>query len=203
MHAGDRIHLTNGKGMLLTAEITDSHKRMCVVRVIENVNVPPPAKSLTIAISLLKNGNRFEWFVEKAAELGVTEIIPMLAERTEKLHFRYDRKMNIMSSALLQSQQAWMPVLQEPKKIDDIISQSKHQKKFIAHCFEGTKSSLTEVVDSSVNTQIVLIGPEGDFTKEETDFALKNDFIPVSLGDTRLRSETAGLVAAAIIQNVK
>src|SRR5215470_13736429 len=80
MQAGDRLHLTNGKGNLLTAEITDDHKRMCVVRILENTNVPPSPKSVTIAISLLKNGSRFEWFVEKAAEIGVTEIIPLLCE---------------------------------------------------------------------------------------------------------------------------
>lgn len=203
MHAGDHIHLTNGKGSLLTAEITDDHKKMCVVRILENVNIAPAPCKLTIAISLLKNGSRFEWFVEKATELGVTEIIPLLCERTEKLHFRYDRKTNLIVSAMLQSQQAWMPDLHEPKKIDDILTNSQHQQKFIAHCLEETKKPLITAIDPSAGSQIIFIGPEGDFTRPEIDLALQNNYIPVTLGDTRLRSETAGLVAAGILKNVR
>jgi 16S rRNA (uracil1498-N3)-methyltransferase len=202
MHAGDRIHLTNGKGTLLTGEITDDHKRMCVVRIVENVNIAPSPKSLTIAISLLKNGSRFEWFVEKAAEIGVTEIFPVICERSEKLHFRYDRKVNILVSAMLQSQQAWLPVLREPKKIDELLPQVQHQQRFIAHCLDEAKKPLITAIDPSASSQVIFIGPEGDFTKAEIDLALQHNCVPVTLGETRLRSETAGIVAAAILKNV-
>ena len=195
----EKIHLTDGKGHLLTAEITDPHKKMCVVRIIASESVPHAKKPITIALSLLKNGSRFEWFVEKAAELGVSEIIPMLCERSEKLHFRMERKKNILLSAMLQSQQTWMPVIHEPKKFTEIISTAEQEQKFIAHCIGYEKTNLADAINSSAASSLVLIGPEGDFTKEEVGLALQQHYIPVALGATRLRSETAAVVAAAIL----
>ncbi|MBS1655054.1 MAG: 16S rRNA (uracil(1498)-N(3))-methyltransferase, partial [Bacteroidetes bacterium] len=111
MKPGEKLNLTDGKGTLLTCEITTDHKKHCLVSVIETSSKPSASERITIAISLLKNANRFEWFLEKATEIGVTEIIPLICSRTEKEKFRYDRMEQICISAMLQSQQCWLPVL--------------------------------------------------------------------------------------------
>ncbi len=137
--------------------------------------------------------------MEKATELGVIEIIPLICERTEKEKFRHDRLQGICISAMLQSQQVWLPVLHEPVSFTDLpFPQYNNHQKFIAHCEESNKTPLT---DQPVNQlTIILIGPEGDFTSAEIELATSNEFIPVALGDTRLRTETAGVVAAALLQ---
>jgi 16S rRNA (uracil1498-N3)-methyltransferase len=200
MKVGEKLNLTDGKGNLMTAEITDAHKKHCEVKVEDTRHKEQDIRQVSIAISLLKNTNRFEWFLEKATEIGVSEIIPLICERTEKEKFRYERMNSILISAMLQSQQPWLPILHEPQEFNQTIRQSNHQQKFIAHCSEGEKSQLT---NKQINgSTIILIGPEGDFTKQEIDLAFQNNFIPVSLGNTRLRSETAGIVAAVLHINL-
>jgi len=200
MSKGEQLQLTDGRGLLVTTDIVDDHKKKCAVKLIEVKNTAMPVRKSAIAISILKNNTRFEWFLEKATEIGITEIIPLICERTEKHHFRFDRMKNILVSAMLQSQQVWLPQLHEPRKFNDIIHQSNQQQKFIAHCVEDGKTSLSRLVDHDALSQIILIGPEGDFTKSEIDFALQQDFLPVTLGDTRLRTETAGIVASTILR---
>jgi 16S rRNA (uracil1498-N3)-methyltransferase len=146
---------------------------------------------------LIKNTNRFEWFLEKATEIGVSEIIPIICERTEKQNFRHDRMKNILISAMLQSQQAWLPILHEPIKFLEVVKNSSQQNKYIAHCSEEEKKELSN--ETSRKSSIILIGPEGDFTKNEIELAIENKFVPVTLGDTRLRTETAGMVAAVLL----
>jgi 16S rRNA (uracil1498-N3)-methyltransferase len=199
MKIGEELLLTDGRGNLLTCKISDAHKKKCVVNVQESRHKVQVAKKISIAISLLKNANRFEWFLEKATELGIAEIIPAICMRTEKQHFRYDRMKNILISAMLQSQQVWLPSLNEPLPIKEIILHAHQSQKFIAHCMNGAKVSLSDAIDTSTYSQIVLIGPEGDFTKEEIDIAFKNHFVSVALGDTRLRTETAGIIAATLL----
>ncbi|MBM3416791.1 MAG: 16S rRNA (uracil(1498)-N(3))-methyltransferase [Bacteroidetes bacterium] len=200
MKEGEQLNLTDGKGKLLTCQIKEAGKKSCFVEVTTTRNLQPITRNITIAISLLKNTNRFEWFLEKATEIGVTEIIPLICERTEKEKFRHDRMNAICISAMLQSQQCWLPVLQEPVLFNHpTIQQSNHQQKFIAHCTVGIKSQLT---NQPINqSAIILIGPEGDFTSKEIELALQNGFLPVSLGETRLRTETAGIVAATLLIN--
>lgn len=207
MQKGAQLQLTNGKGGLFTCEITDDNRKKCVVKVNAEVKIQKAKTKTTIAISLLKNANRFEWFLEKATEIGVNEIIPLICERTEKSSFKADRLKNILVSAMLQSQQCWLPVLHEPVKFNDLIMRQPARpaggfdncEKYIAHCEnEATKQKLNFQL-STFNSQLICIGPEGDFTKDEIELALKNKFIPVSLGNTRLRTETAGIVAAALI----
>jgi len=200
MKVGEPLNLTDGKGSVLTCTITDDHKKHCTVEVTATTYSEQPVKKVSIAISLLKNSNRFEWFLEKATEIGVSEIIPLVCERTGKEKFRTERLQGIVISAMLQSQQCWLPVLQEPVDFSHAVAASTARQKFIAHCEPGAKNQLTgQPVDSS--TQI-LIGPEGDFTKEEIDLAMKQGFIPVSLGATRLRTETAGVVAATLLCHI-
>ena len=198
MKSGEQLQLTNGKGEIVTVEIIAEHKKAAEVKVLSTSNIPPRTSNITIAISLIKNTNRFEWFLEKATEIGVAEIIPLICERTEKQNFRYDRMKNILISAMLQSQQAWLPLLHQPTKFSEAIKNSSQQNKFIAHCIEGEKKSFHQHISTSAH-QLIFIGPEGDFTKQEIGMAIANNFIPVSLGDTRLRTETAGMVACVLL----
>ncbi len=199
MQTGEQLQLTDGKGNLLTAEITDNNKKRCAVTSLEILVIDHPPFTVTIAISLIKNVNRFEWFLEKATEIGVNEIIPLICERTEKQNFRYDRMKTIVVSAMLQSQQCWLPVLHEPKKIETVLPGSPHQQKFIAHCMEEEKRNLADMVNENLSSKIILIGPEGDFTKNEIEMAVQHHFIPVALGNNRLRTETAGIVGATLL----
>ena len=202
MKKGENLNLTDGKGTLFECEIVDDHKKHSIVGVKSKIKILKSKIETTVAISLIKNTDRFEWFLEKATEIGVSEIIPLICERTEKEKFRYDRMKGICISAMLQSQQVWLPVLQEPVTFKQVIDQVKQQQKFIAHCITGEKRNLAAVVDKNLYSRIILIGPEGDFTKEEADLAGQHQFTAVSLGETRLRTETAGVVAATILNIV-
>ena len=202
MKIGEQLNLTDGKGNVITASISDDHKKHCTVTVENTTYTQPPARKVSIAISLLKNAARFEWFLEKASEIGVTEIIPLVCKRTEKEKFRHDRMKGICISAILQSQQCWLPVLHEPVAYELLFRQEEvitRSQKFIAHCVDDAKRSLTDMVNKNLHSQIILIGPEGDFTPEEINSAMENHFIPVTLGETRLRTETAGIVAATLL----
>ena len=202
MKNGEQLNLTDGKGNLFTTEIIDDHKKKCTVKILATHYHQPSEKKITIAISLVKNASRFEWFLEKATEIGVNEIIPLICERTEKQHVRFDRMKGILISAMLQSQQCWLTVLREPVKFSKFITKEYVGQKFIAHCEdEQSKKSLHQHISISTH-QLICIGPEGDFTKSEIEAALQNDFIPVALGETRLRTETAGIVAATLLCNI-
>lgn len=199
MKKGEQLQLTNGKGEIITTKIISENKKATEVKVLATDNRQPATKKITIAISLIKNTNRFEWFLEKAMEIGVSEIIPLLCERTEKQNFRHDRMKNILISAMLQSQQAWLPILHQPTKFAEAIKNAEQQNKYIAHCIEGEKQTLTNKLINQSTNQLILIGPEGDFTKREIENAIANNFIPVSFGNTRLRTETAGMVACVLL----
>jgi 16S rRNA (uracil1498-N3)-methyltransferase len=200
MQNGKQIKLTDGFGNIFLAEITDAHKKKCTVKIIERTKHKSPANKVCIAISPVKNNSRLEWFLEKATEIGVTEIVLLMCERTEKQHIRMDRMKGILISAMLQSQQAWLPILEEPKKYIEFIKSVKSNNKFIAHCEENKKTSLKETTTiKPLSNATILIGPEGDFTPQEIALALENNFTPVALGDTRLRTETAALVAATLL----
>jgi 16S rRNA (uracil1498-N3)-methyltransferase len=198
MKEGEQIILTNGKGQTQTAEIVSADKKKTQVKITLNEFTERPFPHTTIAISLIKNTNRFEWFIEKATEIGVSAIIPLLCSRSEKTHFKHGRIKSILISAMLQSQQSWLPEIPEPVKFIDFISGENESQKFIAHCLEENKRELKDVVVQSAS-KTILIGPEGDFTPQEIESALQKNFIPVSLGKTRLRTETAGIVAAVLL----
>ncbi len=199
MQNGEQLQLTNGKGILFTAEITDNNRKRCTVKVIQTNNQQRATNNITIAISPVKNNTRFEWFLEKATEIGVTEIIPLVCTRTEKTVFKFERMKSILVSAMLQSQQTWLPVLHEATKFNALVKSPGYQQKFIAHCIDDAKRSLADLNNAALSSKIILIGPEGDFTVEEIELALQNQFSAVSLGETRLRTETAGIVAATLL----
>lgn len=200
MQNGEQLQLTNGKGDLFTAEINDNNRKRCAVKIITTNKEQRATNNVTIAISLIKNSSRFEWFLEKATEIGVSEIIPLICERTEKTAFKTNRLKSVLVSAMLQSQQTRFPILQEPTKFKQIVESSAQQQKFIAHCINDAKRNLSDVNNESLSSKIILIGPEGDFTPDEIDLALQNNFSAVALGETRLRTETAGIFAVVLLQ---
>lgn len=202
MDTGEHLQLADGKGNLHLVIIAEPHKKKCIVKVLSTTAAPAPTRKISIAISLLKNASRFEWFMEKATEIGVSEIIPLICERTERQHFKKERFENILISAMLQSQQSWLPVLHQPVTYEQFFrleDPALAAQKFIAHCEEEKKVSLATSVDFNQSSQLILIGPEGDFTPVEIKLALDHHFTPVTLGDTRLRAETAGVVAATLL----
>ncbi|HEY1115611.1 MAG TPA: RsmE family RNA methyltransferase [Chitinophagaceae bacterium] len=197
---GDDILLTDGKGTKAIATITDDNRKRCAVHLGSREREEEPQPRVCIAISLIKNASRFEWFLEKATEIGVREIIPLLCERTEKEKFRHDRLNNILISAMLQSQQCWLPVLQNPADFGAVLKWGGYDHQFIGHCLPEERRSLTQLSKDLQGSSIVYIGPEGDFTKEEIEAALQHNVTAVMLGDTRLRTETAGIVAAILLR---
>ena len=201
MKVDEQLLLTDGKGTKAIATIIDDNRKRCTVKLSDVTQEQPREVSVSIGISLVKNASRFEWFLEKATEIGVTEIIPLLCDRTEKEKFRHDRLQSILISAMLQSQQCWLPVLHQPTAVDKVINEATPQNKFIAHCLPEKKQQLTSYHSSLIahHSSIILIGPEGDFTEAEIESALQQGFEPVALGNTRLRTETAGMVAATLL----
>ncbi len=197
MKAGDQLQLTSGIGDLYTVEIINANKNACVVKKISYIFSPKNIKQLTIAISPLKNTSRFEWFLEKATELGISNILPIICKRTERQLFKLERMQNILIAAMLQSQQCYLPHLSEPIAVNDFIQTTIAKTKFIAHCLDENKKQVKDFISGEM---LMMIGPEGDFAPEEIALALQNNFIPVSLGNTRLRTETAGVVAATLLQ---
>lgn len=200
MQPGEELHLTDGKGLSARATIEAADKKRCTVRISEKQMQPHPKRLVQIGLSLLKNASRFEWFLEKATELGISQIIPLKCARTEKQQFRMDRMKGILESALIQSRQVWIPVIQEPQFFAEWVVGVQTDQKFIAHCGNGTKKRLSEMINTNLSSQLILIGPEGDFTVDEINLAIESNFIEVELGDYRLRSETAAVAAAAVLK---
>lgn len=203
MTPGEDLNLTDGRGHLLTATIAEANKKRCRVTITSAAFIPPPEKRVSVAISPLKNSSRFEWFLEKATEIGVSEIIPLICDRTERQHLRPDRLHHILVSALLQSQQAWLPVLRAATPYDRLLDQTDagpanaaYDRRLIA--WLGEPHQVVYPRPDTAST-LILIGPEGDFTPEEAASALARKYVPVTLGKNRLRTETAGVVAATLL----
>lgn len=200
MQAGDSFQLTNGRGSLLDVELLEAHKKHCRVKKVAAQNIPAPVRRLTLAVALVKNTARYEWLLEKATEMGLYRIVPLLTHRTVREKFRRDRMEGILVSAMLQSQQVWLPDLREPCNFSDFFEQdfiTPHSHCYIAHCQPGNRQAWLETNANASDEKIILIGPEGDFTEEEISLALAKGAIPVTLGANRLRTETAALAAMA------
>ena len=195
MQVGERILLTDGKGLQLEATIVRADKKHLEVRKVNVRHHTAPVRQVVLAISLLKNAARFEWMLEKATEIGITAFYPLLTERTVRQHFRSDRLRQILISASMQSGRFHFPVLHDPIVLDALMQTDLPSNRFIAHCMEGEKHKLT----AEAGDQVLLIGPEGDFTAAELDLTLAQGFVPVTLGDTRLRTETAGIAGAVLM----
>ena len=194
-----QVIITNGNGHTITTKIISADKKKTKVKILLKEFSELRKPRTAIAISLIKNTNRFEWFVEKATEIGISAVIPLICKRSEKTHFRTERIHSILVSAMLQSQQCWLPEISEPVKFFDLINKENYQQKFIAHCLPEEKKELKDVVKKD-SSKIILIGPEGDFTEEEIAQAIQQNYLPVSLGETRLRTETAGVAASVLLK---
>lgn len=198
---GDAILLADGRGNRYRCTIVDDNRKRCAVHVEEVVKMPAPRPQCAIGIAFTKNASRNEWFLEKAMEIGIQCIIPLLSKRTEKDKFKMERLESILVSAMMQSQQYYLPVLQEPVAFDTLVKEYTTTQRFIAHCLPEEKKYFGDALVKGQDA-LILIGPEGDFAPEEIDLALENGYKPVSLGSTRLRTETAGMVACVIMQSV-
>ena len=193
------LHITNGKGFLFDAKIIIASDKKCVAEIIEIQEKPKPWNYyLHIAIAPTKNNDRIEWFLEKATEIGIDEITPIICSNSERRIVKLDRFEKIIQSAMKQSLKFTLPKINEPIKFNDFINQDFEGTFCIAHCEELEKNSLKSVVNPSEKTTI-LIGPEGDFSSQEITKALEKNSIPISLGESRLRTETAALVAVQSI----
>ena len=191
---GDILHVTNGLGYMFTVEITIASDTKCTVKIKETEKQEVPKFNLHLAVAPTKMNERYEWFLEKATEIGVQEITPIICEHSERKIIKTDRFQKIIESAMKQSLHYYLPKLNEPIRFKDFIKTKKSGQLFIAHCEETSKKLLKNELKTSQDTTI-LIGPEGDFSVKEIQLAVENNFIPVSLGSTRLRTETAAIVA--------
>lgn len=192
---GDVVFITNGRGTLFTTQISLASSSKCQVKIMHFSSQEPSNYKLHLAVAPTKMNERFEWFLEKATEIGIHEITPIICDQSERRLIKTERFQKIIESAMKQSLHYFMPILNEPIAFSEFVNQHHLGQKFIAHCSETSekKSLKNEIVAAS---QIVLmIGPEGDFSDAEIVMAQKNNFIAVSLGQTRLRTETAAVVA--------
>lgn len=192
---GDSIHITDGNGNLFHSKITVESEKKCEVQIQTIDQFEPKKYKLHIAIAPTKMNDRFEWFLEKATEIGVDEISPIICDHSERKVYKTDRAEKILQAAMKQSNQFFLPKINTPISFSEFIKSATDGEKFIAHCEENQKYSFKSRCQPNQNI-LILIGPEGDFSSKEINLALKNNFIPVSLGNTRLRTETAGVVAS-------
>ena len=199
MDVGEHLEITNGAGGLFHATIQVAHKKNAVVSITSSIQNERPQQKLQLGISLLKNAVRLEWLFEKATEMGLTTITPILCESTIHERFKTERMQQIIQSAMIQSQQTWLPVLTEPLPFQQFLEQTNASQKLIAHCEPLQKTSVKSIEPS--NDLVLLIGPEGDFTPTEIEAAIAKDFTPIDLGPTRLRTETAGIFALSVLKN--
>ncbi|MEG1266762.1 MAG: 16S rRNA (uracil(1498)-N(3))-methyltransferase [Myroides sp.] len=190
---GSILHITNGKGFLFICEIILASEKKCVVRINESQFTEPRSFRIHMVVAPTKMNDRYEWFLEKAAEIGVDEITPIICDHSERKIIKTERFDKILISAMKQSNQMYLPVLNEPIKLTDFLSKEISGQKFIAHCEESDKVELKDRIKIQQNYTL-LIGPEGDFSTNEINKALANGYLPVALGSTRLRTETAALV---------
>jgi 16S rRNA (uracil1498-N3)-methyltransferase len=199
LEKGEKIRLIDGKGGFYLAEIADANPKKCKLAIIESErNFSKRNFHLHIAIAPTKNNERLEWFLEKATEIGIDEITPLITERSERKTVNPERLEKILVSAMKQSVKAYLPKLNNQQSFKELVKQPFDGKKVVAYIEEKQTVHLKNVVGKTDNV-LVLIGPEGDFSPAEVQLALQNGFQPVSLGDSRLRTETAGIVACHIV----
>lgn len=197
---GNTIHVIDGKGNLFLAKIEEISKKQCVCSIVETQNnFGQHSHHVRMCIAPTKNIDRFEFFVEKAVEIGINEIIPILCENSERKILKLERIERIVISAMKQSYKAQKPIIHELTDIKSILKTQFDGIKCIAHCEENEEKKLLQTVAQKNHQHTILIGPEGDFSKSEIELALKNNWTAISLGNSRLRTETAGIVAVHTI----
>ena len=201
LHKGSIINVTDGNGNLAEAVITDDSVNRCLAEIrYREKKESERDYHLCIAIAPTKNHDRFEWFVEKATEIGVNEIVPLICEHSERKTVKPERLRNIAVAALKQSHHIFLPEISAPVLLDEFIRTKEYEQKFIC-TLELSKGHLGEMY-KPYSDAVVMIGPEGDFTKDEVNAASQNGFTAVSLGQSRLRTETAGVLACSVLSFV-
>lgn len=190
----DILFVTNGQGLLFKTEITLASDNKCTVEIISIEKTEAPKYKLHLAVAPTKMNDRYEWFLEKATEIGIHEITPVICDRSERKVINIERFEKIILSAMKQCNQMFLPKLNPAIPLKEFVKLKQNGTLLIAHCEETNKKSLKSAVSPSTDYTI-LIGPEGDFSTKEIALALENNYIPVSLGETRLRTETAAVVA--------
>jgi 16S rRNA (uracil1498-N3)-methyltransferase len=202
LKSGDKVWLVDGKGGFFEGIIGITDHKACTIEIEKSTfNFNKRSYHLHIAIAPTKNIERLEWFLEKATEIGIDEITPIICQRSERKIIRHDRLEKVITSAMKQSLKAYHPLFHDLTSFTDFITKPHEGSKFIGHCIDGEKQDLIRI--KPLNSRfIILIGPEGDFTDNEIKLALSKGFIPVSLGNSRLRTETAGVVGCQIIADL-
>lgn len=199
MQTGDIIHLTDGKGYFYDCEISDPNPRACSLSIIKKWKGDDRKDFyLHIAIAPTKNINRFEWFLEKSTEIGIDQITPIICEHSERKAVKPERLKKVLISAMKQSLKSQLPVLEPIANFSTFINQDFNGQKFIAFIDDGVNTELSKIYHPHKNA-LILIGPEGGFSKDEVELAEAKSFIPVRLGRSRLRTETAGIMSCSTI----
>lgn len=195
LQSGNLLQLVDGRGGFYEALIEDPHPKRTKLRIL-NVQKEFGKRNhyLHIAIAPTKNIERTEWFLEKATEIGIDEITLLICDRSERRDVKADRLNKVITSAVKQSIKAYHPKLNQPQRFQDLILNDTEGQRFIAHCIESKKTTLKDQIKLN-SRYLVLIGPEGDFTPSEVDYASERNFLPIALGNSRLRRETAALEA--------
>jgi 16S rRNA (uracil1498-N3)-methyltransferase len=206
LRVNDQVYLTDGKGNVYLTQIISDNIKSCTLEIIRKIKAYPLLPyHLHIGIAPTKNSNRLEWFVEKAVEIGISEITTLICENSERTSIKSDRIERLMIAAVKQSLRAEIPLFTNEIYFDDFIEKTKdkYSQKFIAYCgdLQQDIKLLKTVCKANIDT-LILIGPEGDFSPNEVQRAIECGFIPVSLGKFRLRTETAALLACATVQVV-
>ncbi len=201
LKTGDKIRGIDGKGTELKATISTPHPKRCEFIIDEIIHHEKPTQNISIAIAPTKSNDRIEWFLEKAVEIGITEFTPLICTHSERKKFNEQRWEKVLVSAMKQSQRLWKPKIHPPVKFATFIQEEQNAEvKAIAYCGEKfPKKEFAKITDSTKN-QLILIGPEGDFSPEETQNAIQKGFTATTLGNNRLRTETAGVVACTLMK---
>lgn len=197
---GDTVFITDGNGYFYTTEISFANEKKCAVNIMKTEHkTKSRAFHLHIAIAPTKLNDRYEWFLEKAVEIGIDEITPIICKNSERKVIKVDRMKKIIQSAVKQSLQLYVPKFNEPILFDDFLKNQQATQKFIAHCEDENDKQFLQHIAKPENDILVLVGPEGDFTPKEIQQSIDLNFIPVTLGHNRLRTETAGIYISSLM----
>jgi 16S rRNA (uracil1498-N3)-methyltransferase len=192
---GDVLMLTNGKGFFFESKLVSTNPKQCIAEINNYSKQPPLPYHLHLAVAPTKLNDRYEWFLEKATEIGISEITPLICDHSERKVIKPERYEKIIQSAMKQSLKAYLPQLNPAISFKDFVERNHSEKNLlIAHCEDTKKESLKNIIHTG-ESSLILIGPEGDFSLSEIEMAINKHFKPITLGASRLRTETAAVVA--------